>query len=384
MDQYDIAVIGGGMTGAAMALGLAKQGKSVALVENTQPRTYDPQQEMDLRVSAISLRSVALLEQLGAWSYIESQRLCPYRRLETWESPGCRTRFHSDDIGEPHLGYMVENILIQDGLWQAFSTYPNLTVFCPDKLASLSYCHDQVEIGLDSGDAFKAAWVIGADGAQSKVRQWSNIGSTDWDYRQRCMLIHVATELPQQDITWQQFTPNGPRSFLPLPGQQASLVWYDSPERIQQLCSMSASALQREIGAEFPDELGEVSVIKWGSFPLTRRHAQRYWRHRAVLIGDSAHTINPLAGQGVNLGFKDVEVLLALCEEQGMTEQSVQQYQARRRPDNMVMQAGMDVFYTVFSNTLSPLKLLRNSVLLAAEHSGPIKNKVLRYAIGLD
>lgn len=384
MDQYDIAVIGGGMTGAAMALGLAKQGISVALVENTQPQTYDMQQEMDLRVSAISLRSVALLKQLGAWSYIESRRLCPYRRLETWESPRCRTRFSCDDIGEPQLGYMVENTLIQDGLWQQFDQYPNLTVFCPDQLATLSYHDNHVDIGLTSGQSLRASWVVGADGAHSKVRQWSHIGSTDWDYRQRCMLIHVTTELPQQDITWQQFTPNGPRSFLPLPGQQASLVWYDSPERIQQLCSMSGSALQREICAEFPDELGEVTVIKWGAFPLTRRHAQRYWRHRAVLVGDSAHTINPLAGQGVNLGFKDVEVLLSLCEPQGMTAQCLQQYQARRRPDNMVMQTGMDVFYTLFSNTLSPLKLLRNSLLLAADHSGPVKSKVLRYAIGLD
>lgn len=207
MNKYDIAVIGGGMVGAAVAVGFAKQGRSVVLVEGTKPKVFDAAQAMDIRVSAISHQSVELLDSLGAWSEIKSMRVCPYRRLETWEHPECRTRFHSDELSLDQLGYIVENRLIQLGLWQVFSQYENLTVMCPERLKAIEFA-DVNLVTLESGAQFEANWVIGADGANSKVRQLAGIGVTAWDYRQHCMLINVKTELPQQDITWQQFTPS--------------------------------------------------------------------------------------------------------------------------------------------------------------------------------
>ncbi|MDF5387872.1 FAD-dependent monooxygenase, partial [Vibrio parahaemolyticus] len=245
----------------------------------------------------------------------------------------------------------------------------------------------------ESGEQFEANWVIGADGANSKVRQLAGIGVTAWDYRQYCMLINVKTELPQQDITWQQFTPSGPRSFLPLcslsndDGQvvgQGSLVWYDSPKRIKQLCAMGKPQLREEILRHFPAELGDIEVLQFGSFPLTRRHAQSYSSKNCVLVGDSAHTINPLAGQGVNLGFKDVDVLLSVTEHQEKLEDTLlAKYERARRPDNLLMQTGMDFFYKGFSNDLGPLKFVRNAALKLAENSGPIKAQVLKYALGM-
>lgn len=392
MNKYDIAVIGGGMVGAAVAVGFAKQGRSVVLVEGTKPKVFDAAQAMDIRVSAISRQSVELLDSLGAWSEIKSMRVCPYRRLETWEHPECRTRFHSDELSLDQLGYIVENRLIQLGLWQVFSQYENLTVMCPERLKAIEFA-DVNLVTLESGAQFEANWVIGADGANSKVRQLAGIGVTAWDYRQHCMLINVKTELPQQDITWQQFTPSGPRSFLPLcslsndDGQvvgQGSLVWYDSPKRIKQLCAMGKPQLREEILRHFPAELGDIEVLQFGSFPLTRRHAQSYSSKNCVLVGDSAHTINPLAGQGVNLGFKDVDVLLSVTEQQEKLEDTLlAKYERARRPDNLLMQTGMDFFYKGFSNDLWPLKFVRNAALKLAENSGPIKAQVLKYALGM-
>ncbi|UPQ88618.1 2-octaprenyl-3-methyl-6-methoxy-1,4-benzoquinol hydroxylase [Vibrio sinaloensis] len=390
MSDFDVAVIGGGMVGAATAIGFAQQGRRVVVVEGVEPMPFAMEQPLDIRVSAISQHSVAILESLGAWQAIANMRVCPYRRLETWEHPECRTRFHSDSLNMQQLGFIVENRLIQLGLWQQLHSFDNITLHCPDRLESIEFAEVN-RVTLASGGSLTAKLVVGADGANSKVRQLARIGITAWDYRQHCMLINVETEREQQDITWQQFTPSGPRSFLPLSslqkeGQwvgQGSLVWYDSPKRIRQLSAMSLAQLRQEILAGFPQELGDIKVLQHGSFPLTRRHAQRYWRHNCVLVGDAAHTINPLAGQGVNLGFKDVEALLDVCDgENELNQQTLANYEKRRRPDNLLMQSGMDLFYKGFSNDIAPVKLVRNAALKFAEHS-PLKTQVLKYALGL-
>ncbi|WBA15487.1 2-octaprenyl-3-methyl-6-methoxy-1,4-benzoquinol hydroxylase [Salinivibrio proteolyticus] len=386
MNPFEIIIVGGGMVGAATALGLARQGRQVALIERQVPQPFSPSQPMDLRVSAISHASVALLSDLGAWADIEAMRVCPYRRLETWEAEDSRVCFSAEQLDLPQLGYMVENRLIQLGLWQQFSRYDNLHVFSPASITSMHQKGQQHYVELDNGDTLTAPWLIGADGANSRVRDYAKIGITSWDYRQHCMLINVETASPQQDITWQQFFPSGPRSFLPLCGQQASLVWYDSPQRIQQLCQLDAAQLKEEIVANFPAEVGEVTPVNWGVFPLTRRHAQQYHRHGVVVIGDAAHTINPLAGQGVNLGFKDVAALLDACADAGehwQDDATLAAYEKARRTDNTMMQTGMDVFYAAFSNRITPLKLARNAVFKLAEHSGPVKKHVLKYALGL-
>ncbi|OEF10034.1 2-octaprenyl-3-methyl-6-methoxy-1,4-benzoquinol hydroxylase [Aliivibrio logei 5S-186] len=384
MKEYDFAIVGGGMVGAAAAIGLAKLGYLVAIIEHKEPSPYDNKQPMDIRVSAISQSSVDLLEKLGAWESIKEMRVCPYKRLETWEHPECRTRFHSDALNMDQLGFIVENRLIQLGLWQTFSCYDNLHVITPTKITDLEFFSDHNELTLENGDKIKAKWVLGADGANSYVRQKTNIGITAWDYRQHCMLINIETEQPQQDITWQWFTPSGPRSFLPLQGNKGSLVWYDSPKRIKQLCAMNSTQLENEIKAYFPKELGEFTVEQYGSFPLTRRHAQKYVAHHCVLLGDAAHTINPLAGQGVNLGFKDIKVLLEEVEKKGLnTDRALKMYESRRKIDNLAMQSSMDLFYTLFSNSLPPVKLLRNIGLKLADSSGKLKTQALKYALGL-
>jgi len=391
MSSFDVAVIGGGMVGAATAIGFAKQGRKVAVVEGAKLKPFSPEQPLDIRVSAISEHSVSILTELGAWEAIQSMRVCPYRRLETWEHPECRTRFHAESLGMEQLGYIVENRLIQLGLWQQLESLDNVTLYCADTLDDIVFGETN-QVKLSSGQSFFAELVVGADGANSKVRQLAGIGITAWDYRQHCMLINVETQLPQQDITWQQFTPSGPRSFLPLASlqvdgkesAQGSLVWYDSPSRIKRLSAMSPAQLREEVLAHFPQELGDIKVLQAGSFPLTRRHAQSYSANQCALVGDSAHTINPLAGQGVNLGFKDVEMLLEVTKgEEALSQSVLAEYERKRRPDNLLMQSGMDFFYKGFSNDIAPLKLVRNAALKIAENTGPLKAQVLKYALGL-
>jgi 2-octaprenyl-3-methyl-6-methoxy-1,4-benzoquinol hydroxylase len=386
MRKVEFAVVGGGMVGAATALGLAQQGRNVALIEPHPPQAFDLEQPMDLRISAISMASVGLLQQLGAWKAITQMRLCAYKGLETWEHLACKTSFSAAELGLEQLGYMVENRVVQLGLWQQFSSYPNLTLSCPDTIESIEFSETNV-IRLSSGEEIVADWIIGADGANSKVRALANIGVTAWDYRHHCMLINVTTEHAQSDVTWQQFFPSGPRSYLPLLGNQASLVWYDSPQRIRQLSAMNAAQLKNEIEAFFPKQLGTVEVLDHGSFPLVRRHAQRYVSRRCVLVGDAAHTINPLAGQGVNLGFKDVRELLKQTDTEwsnsSLSQKAFVRYERIRSADNLVMQSGMDLFYKAFSNDITPLKVVRNLALKTAHHAGPLKKLALRYALGL-
>lgn len=387
---FDVIVVGGGMVGAATAVGFALQGLSVAVIEGKAPKPYEADEAIDLRISAIGCASVRLLERLGAWKHAQQMRHTPYRRLETWEQPGSEVLFDAQSLGLPELGFMLENRVLQLALWQQMQQHDNLTLFCPDKLRQLKHNADQSwSLELVSGQQLFARLVVAADGANSLVRQQAGIGIDGWQYRQNCMLINVETQSQDLDVTWQQFFPSGPRAFLPLWGNHASLVWYDSPQRIRYLQSLNMKQLTQEITQAFPARLGSVQALAAGSFPLVRRHAQRYISSGLALVGDAAHTINPLAGQGVNLGYRDVEALLdvvAQARDKGenwSSEQVLLRYQRRRRVDNLLMQSGMDLFYTAFSNSLPPVRMLRNLALMAAQRAGKLKSKALEYALGL-
>ncbi|ALO35395.1 2-octaprenyl-3-methyl-6-methoxy-1,4-benzoquinol hydroxylase [Colwellia sp. MT41] len=397
MEHFDCVVIGGGMVGAASALSLAQLGLKVALVEQYQPKNYAVEQALDLRVSAISLASENLLNQLGAWQQIKQWRVCPYKRLGVWEHESAYTEFNAQDIKQTHLGHIVENRLIQLALWQEISAMSNIRTFCPDSLVSLTQEHDKASLTL-TNSALTATLVIGADGAQSKVREMSAIGVTGWDYQQSAMLINIETSQSQQDITWQQFFPTGPVALLPLAGESslggyAALVWYHQRDEITRLASLSNKQLQQEVVKYFPKRLGEIKVLAKGAFALTRRHANTYQHKRVLLLGDAAHTINPMAGQGVNLGFKDVIALqhvIADAIANGGTwhdEAVLARYEQKRRKENLLMMTTMDALYAGFSHPSPVIKAARNLALLAVNKvpflNSTIKNKALAYACGL-
>ena len=381
----DVAVIGGGMVGGALALGLAQNGFSVVVLDKAPPPAFDPTAQPDVRISAISAASVRLLRSLGVWDAVLAMRAHPWRRLETWEWQTAHVVFDAAELKLPNLGYMVENNVLQLALWQALEAHPQVTLLHG---SALNEIHGQ-HLHLADDTEIVARLVVGADGAQSQVRQLAGIGVHGWQYPQSCMLITVKSENEPGDSTWQQFTPTGPRAFLPLYDNWASLVWYDTPARIRQLQSLSMTQLQREISAHFPARLGNVTPVAAGAFPLTRRHALQYVQPGLVLVGDAAHTIHPLAGQGVNLGYRDVDALLdVLANARSVGEDwaslpVLERYQSRRRVDNLLMQSGMDLFYAGFSNDLGPLRVLRNVGLMAAQRAGVLKRQALKYALGL-
>ncbi len=404
--HYDIVIIGAGMVGAALALKLGRAGFRIGLVDHQVPKAFSAGQMPELRVSALSAGSETLLRELGAWPAMEAMRLCPYRRLAVWEQPRGRipgwlperfnrTEFSAAEVGHDHLGHIVENSVTQLALWQCLEPLTSVDCLAPAGIDGLAVTPDSATVSLDDGRTLVTRLVVGADGARSRLRELANIGVSRSQYRQQALVTTVSYQGSQQDITWQAFTPNGPRAFLPLPDVNgrawASLVWYDHPDRLQALKDLPEPAFINELTRHFPADLPPVlSAPARASFPLYRSHAQQYCRPRVALAGDAAHTINPLAGQGVNLGFQDVEALSdVLCQarDQGLDwgDASVLAgYETRRRHANERMMAIMDLFYHGFSNSRTPLYLARNLGLAVAARVPPARREVTRYAMGLE
>ena len=379
------------MVGSACALGLAKLGCSVVLLERDKPQAFSAEQLPDLRVSAINLNSEHFFRELGVWQQIESMRVCPYRRLSVWEDPKARTDFDCRAIHTPHLGHIIENRILQLALHEGFDKYDKLQTVYAHPIHSIEL-NQHASVTLANGETINARILIGADGANSIVRKAAGIGIQGWQYQQHALGITIKTYAEQQDITWQQFTPQGPVAFLPLFGQYASLVWYNDASNIERLKKLPKKQLKQLIISHFPDELLDFEIIDLASFPLTRMHANRYSKANAVLVGDAAHNINPLAGQGVNLGFKDVQVLLEILatHKSELNDQLsattlagwLIEYEKRRRGDNLLMMSAMDALYAGFGNNIAPLKFLRNVGLKLANKAGPLKQRALQYAVG--
>lgn len=386
--HFDVVVIGGGMVGTALACGLVLHGFSVAIIEQAPVMPFEPKSEPDVRISAISQASVQLLQQLDVWSQVVALRCAPFRSMETWEWQNAVVRFSAQSLGISELGYMVENRVLQYALAQRAEQL-GISLFCPARLHHLQRVNDHWIVTLSAEQRLTARLVVGADGAQSQVRQQLGLGISGWRYRQDCMLISVTCADLAGDTTWQQFTPDGPRAFLPLHDHYASLVWYDHPARLHHFTTLSPCQRVAEIKRAFPRRLGEFTVNNYGQFPLIRRHAYRYVVAGAALVGDAAHTIHPLAGQGVNLGYRDVEALLTrllTARDRGevwWSKRSLEGYQTQRYRDNVLMQSSMDAFYLLFSNDHFPVKIARNIGFILAQRAGALKRQVLRYALGL-
>ena len=390
--MVDFCINGGGMVGAALALGLAQQQYNVVVIEPFLPKPYSDSDGPDLRVSAISDASVTLLEALGAWQHIKAMRVKPYTGLSVWDEPQHRTDFTSQSINVPQLGYFVENRLLQLGCLQALEQFENVTVITGQKVKRIAL-EQAATITLADDTQIQAQWVIGADGANSQVRQAAGIGTNGWQYAQQAMGITVEMHKPVDAITWQQFTPSGPKAFLPMFGNYASLVWYDSVDELTRIKSLNNTHLTQEIMSAFPQELtlnnNTFTVVDKAVFPLARSHANSYVKGCSVILGDAAHTINPLAGQGVNLGFKDIEAFLSVTAKRiplhsdAFVSALKQDFETPRKRDNLIMMTAMDGFYTLFSNDVAPIKWIRNQLLSVAQRIGPAKKEVLKYAIGM-
>jgi 2-octaprenyl-3-methyl-6-methoxy-1,4-benzoquinol hydroxylase len=388
--EFDVVVVGGGMVGAAVACCLGGSDLKVAVIESQVPEAFDEQQPHDLRVSALSIASKHILEAVGAWQGILDRRSCAFKRMRVWETAG-DTTFNSDDIKYPELGHIVENRITQLALLERLPSFDNIQLLMPATITKINYNGSDSELVLADGQVLNAKLLIAADGGQSRVRQAVGLGVTSWDYNQHALVIYIETAYPQQDITWQRFVSSGPQAFLPLSGNYGSIVWYQSPDEVRRLKSLSYEQLQAELVAAFPDCLGEVKqILGVASFPLKRQHAQSYIKPGVALVGDAAHMINPLAGQGVNIGLLDAAALaevLIQAHQQGknIADMTVlRRYETLRRNENLKMMTLMDVFYRFFSNDILPVKLLRNLGLGLAQRIVPARIKVMKAAMGIE
>ena len=387
MKTVDIAIIGGGMVGLAIAVGLKDCGLRIALLEQHEPESLVP--EAALRVSALNLAATNFLRRLGAWDSLVRRQA--YTSMEVWERDGhSRLHFDAASVMQPVLGHIVENRALAAALWQQLASSDVLQL-CPCSIASFSPSAAGILILPEHGEPLLAAVVIGADGAHSRLRQQFNFPLTQWDYVHTALVATIRTAEPHGNCTRQLFSSEGPLALLPLwEPNLCSIVWSVSLERARQLMALPEAEFNKALRIAADGVLGACELVSArGTVPLKARYARDIIREGCILVGDAAHTIHPLAGQGVNLGFGDVSDLCqrmtaAIAAKQPWDAPSLLgAYEKRRRRENQLMQSAMDLFYLTFSNDLRPLRILRNLGLLAAEHAGVLKRRALRYALGL-
>ena len=399
-NHYDVLIVGGGMVGGLLCAALAtltarsQQPLRIAVVENRLPEAFPAgtTPEYDLRVSALSIASEQMLRNVGAWDGIVARRACEYSRLSVWDGEQAgRTEFNAADVQASHLGHIVENRVIQLALLASLEQWQNVSIISPASLSRIQVLHDRVNVVLNNNSELSAKLLVGADGANSLVRKQAGIAMERKNYPQHALVATVQTALAQQDITWQRFVPSGPQAMLPLCGSKASLVWYHTENEIERLMALPDAQFLDELSIAFPEELGVVERLESrGSFPIAKAHAATYIAPRVALVGDAAHTVHPLAGQGVNLGMLDAGTLadvISTAHNKGrsFTDQvTLRRYQRTRFLHNQVMISTLDSLYELFKSRPLPVREVRSLSLNAINHFTPLKNQIMRYAMGVE
>ncbi|MFP5505457.1 MAG: UbiH/UbiF/VisC/COQ6 family ubiquinone biosynthesis hydroxylase [Gammaproteobacteria bacterium] len=389
--SLDIAVIGGGCVGATLACALAQDGFRVAVVEAREAQRVWPAGSVDLRVFAITRASERIFRAIGCWDAIERGGVSPFRDMRVWDAGGAgEIHFDCADLGEPTLGYIVEQRVIQAALNARMEALPTLTRLCPAELGAFEPEADAMRITLADGRMLRTRLLVGADGAASRVRGMAGIAIEARDYRQEAVVAVVTTELPHQETAWQRFLPTGPLAFLPLRDGRSSIVWSTAPQQAAELCALDSESFCARLTEAFAARLGRVTAVEERvSFPLRRLHAQHYVAERLALIGDAAHVIHPLAGQGVNLGLLDAGTLAEVIQGTRAAGRDIgrlnnlRRYERWRHGDNRAMQLAMDGFKELFGASAAPARLLRNAGLGLVDRLGPAKQMLARHAMGL-
>ena len=399
--RFDIVIVGAGLAGSALAAALGDSPLRVALLE-MQPLSLDwpPLDDtitgFDTRVSALTKASRDWLEQLGAWEAVAQRRLSPYRHMRVWDGEGTGAiDFDAAEVNQPALGYIVENRLLQTALLHCVSRRHNVQIFNPVRVTEFTRADSGIVVSFEDGRQLQASLLVAADGANSRVRDWAGFDMREWDYGHNAIVATVATELPHESTAWQIFRREGPLAFLPLRtadgGQQlSSIVWSTVPEEAAGLMQKSDGDFRAALATAFESRLGAITdVSRRLSFPLRARHARSYTQANIALIGDAAHTIHPLAGQGINLGLLDAQVLaeeLLRAQRRGLAandESALARYQRRRKGDNLLMLGLMEGFKRLFASTDLHVRWLRNAGLRQVDRFAPAKRLLIRQAMGL-
>lgn len=384
--DYDAIIIGGGLVGAAAALALSHAGLRLALVEAASPIPL-PDSGWDSRIYAISPGNARFLDSLGVWHTQDQQRISPIESMHIWGDGGSQLVFDAYDANVPVLGYILESRQLQHTLWAKLQSLPNIALLCPAQCAELTWQQQHASLALADGRMLSARLIVGADGGTSWARAQAGIGVEIDDYRQMGVVANFTTELPHRNTARQWFINGSILAWLPLPGNRISMVWSTATAHAQQLLGMSADALCEVVAQAGGNQLGAMALeAPAAAFPLRLQSAEVLAKPRLALIGDAAHLVHPLAGQGVNLGFHDVAALARIMTERGVQADVgdyflLRRYERSRKADIAAMQAVTHGLHGLFSSELPGVAKLRNWGMNFTNRQRWLKQRLMAQAI---
>jgi ubiquinone biosynthesis UbiH/UbiF/VisC/COQ6 family hydroxylase len=386
-ESFDVVIIGGGLVGLSLARALAGSGLRQALIEQQPPASLPADASWDSRIYALSPGSAAFLEDCGAWQRLPPERVARVEAMRVYgDDPGARLEFSAYDAGLRELAFIVENGRLQHALREA-AREQDLRVFCPAAWTELEFRADHVAVRLEDGTELAARLVIGADGSESRVRAHAGVAVHPSDYRQLGVVANFSCEKPHHDAAFQWFRRDGVLALLPLPGNQVSMVWSIGEERGRGLLAAPDAALAAEVESASGGTLGALRVIRPAAgFPLKLQRVTQFTKPRLALVGDAAHTVHPLAGQGVNLGFRDARVLARVLKERGPQGDCgdyalLRRYERARREDVLAMEVATDGLQKLFSSDAVFLARARNLGLKLVDRQPWLKNFLVHHAV---
>ena len=438
MTSCDVIIVGGGMVGSALGCAVGDLGFRVVVVEAREPAATWPADSVDARTSALTRASENILRNLGVWERMAAMRVSAYREMHVWDAEGFgEIHFDSAEIGEPDLGHIVENRVIQKALWERLGEIATIERICPAKVVALELGGERPVLALDVGCASRtgdlgvrsvhptdsagrgqeaaptndaaptgdtngsvgeppssrsitAALIVAADGAQSELRAMAGLGTRGWAYDQHAVVAIVRPTRHHGDAAWQRFLKTGPIALLPIGDGRCSLVWSTAPEHAAALAGMPDDEFCRAVTGAMQARLGDILATgPRAVFPLRLQHAENYVEPGFALVGDAAHAIHPLAGQGVNLGLLDAATLADVLEQARLRGRplgamaTLRRYERARKGANLAMMGAMDVFKRLFSNDNPALSVARSLGLRATDLAIPVKHAIMRRALGV-
>lgn len=390
--QYDIVIVGGGIVGITAALALAEATSlRIALIDARKLTPSYSSEVPSFRVSAISLASQRILKNLNVWDLIQEKRLAPYKKMQVWDECGSgELHFDCTSIYEKQLGFIIEDEVIRSSLLERLEEYSQVEKISPLNLVSIFKNKDGYELIADDGLTLNATLVIAADGGNSWVREQVEINIENKNYGHEAIVATVHIALPHKAVARQRFLSTGPLAFLPLADEHTcSIVWSTSIEKAEELLALDDKGFQEALGRAFDKTLGEITKCSQRyRFSLQMRHAKNYVKDNLALIGDAAHTIHPLAGQGVNMGLLDaaslVEVIAtAISKKRNYASlATLRRYERWRKSDNAIMLNFVSAIKKIFGSNVSAVQHVRNIGLSITNQVDFLKNYFANYAAG--
>jgi 2-octaprenylphenol hydroxylase len=387
LDHHDCVVVGGGAVGAATALGLARSGRRVALVERS-PKPVFTSEVPVTRVTTLNAASLELLEDLGVGAAVMNRRAHAFHGMEVWDAhSAARIRFDADDLGVPALGWTVELLALEASLWEALEA-AGVALFPETAWRAVDWRSDRVELHLGGGGSVSGRLLLAADGGESRLRQQAGIGVRRNPYQMSGVVATVSTRFPHEDTAWQRFNDEEIVAFLPLSDGRSSIVWSMPDYAAGEVLALEDAEFMERLDRSFGGRLGGITGTgPRFVFPLVGRQANDYVRGRCVLLGDAAHTIHPLAGQGLNLGFGDVRALLDLLPagvgHDPADPRALRAYTRSRRLENEAMLRSMEGLRWLFGSRLPAVQHVRAAGVLRVDRTPWIKRTLALRALGL-